>query len=258
MHAETGDDDLRGGDDNIDLIVHLRGGATLTRRAINRRARWLSNYTESANVPLPRPVRREEIVEIELRATFRGGVAGDNWDLKRLLIEAYNGRGAAGDGREVLASRDQLHRFTGSRRALRVPVSASRPAARPDQVAALELTIQTGGDDLRGNNDNVDAIVLFRDGTQQVARELNDRQRWADNTTKTVTVTLDRPRARDEIVGVSLQTNFRGGWDGDNWNMDTLRVTPLVNDRPSAPYYDRRRRPLFRFTGDRREFTARW
>ncbi|MDJ0522599.1 MAG: hypothetical protein QNJ90_11080 [Planctomycetota bacterium] len=254
LHMETGDDDLRGKNDNVNLTIHMRDGRRFLQRNINRSARWLSNYTEFASVKLTQPLQKSGIAAFELWTTFRGGVAGDNWDLKRVTIEGYTG----GTARERLAHRSSFFRFTGSRKNLRINVGRPAPAATAGQVTALRLQIKTGGDDLRGNNDNVHAVILFRSGTRKMVQTINARQRWADNSERTVDLPLDRPVNRNEITGVELRTTARGGTSGDNWNMAHLRVIPLSGGDTGRAYFFRQGRPLHRFTGRNFRYTARW
>ncbi len=257
VHFDTGADDLRGGKDNVDLIIHFHGGYNWVFKNINLRARWLNNYTETASVPIFAGLDPSKVKEFEFRTTFRGGIAGDNWDVRRITIEGFNGQGPEGNGRDLLARDNKFHRITGDRRSVRVPMTQRTPA-QPGQVAHLDLEITTGGDDLRGNEDNVNAIVLFRDGSQQKVPTINERKRWADHTTKNVSIELDRPQDPKDIVGVTLTTTFRGGFNGDNWNMKSLKVYPVINHHRGDAYYSESRKPLFRFTGSKKRFTARW
>lgn len=117
VHCTTGGDDLRGGNDNVHLTLKLRGGAPIQMTNINLRRRWLSNYTESARVILPRPVRQADIVAVDLTTTFGGGIGGDNWNLDRVVVEAY-----VDTGRAVIVRRDALVRFTGDRKHLSLVV----------------------------------------------------------------------------------------------------------------------------------------
>ena len=70
-----------------------------TVQNINRRQRWISNYTETVPVRLAQPVPLNELASVVLTTTFGGGIGGDNWNLERLRIitlgrEIYNRSGA--------------------------------------------------------------------------------------------------------------------------------------------------------------------
>ncbi|NOZ11915.1 MAG: hypothetical protein GXP09_12870 [Gammaproteobacteria bacterium] len=138
-------------------------------------------------------------------------------------------------------------------------------------ITALELVIQTGNDDLRGGNDNVNASILLRNGSQLRFDNINKSKRWANGSQHTVRLNLnlmvDRNiESRDDVVGLRLQSTFRGGIDGDNWKMRYLKVTPIDSTVGGGgrlePYYERRGRSggrdLWHFTGLNRPFVARW
>jgi hypothetical protein len=99
--------------------------------------------------------------------------------------------------------------------------------AEPGKANKLELTIQTGGDDLRGDNDNLNIVVHFRGGRTQFVRNINGTQRWADHSTHVESFTLDQAVGPADIVEVDLQTTFGGGAGGDNWNMDSVSIKAI-------------------------------
>jgi hypothetical protein len=119
------------------------------------------------------------------------------------------------------------------------------PAASNDLVTQLILEIRTGGDDLRGGNDNVNATVTFKNQPPLVVHNLNNGARWIGNYTQTVPITLNHPVPLDEITSVVLTTTFGGGIGGDNWNVDSLRISAA-----GKVLYQADGNPLVRFTGD--------
>lgn len=139
--------------------------------------------------------------------------------------------------------------------------SVSTPPTIPDQEIALIIEFQTGGDDLRGGNDNVDVIVN-RNGLPPVRfGNVNKGKRWKDGTSQTVALemTTSARHAADlaaTVSGVRLVTSFGGGGGGDNWDLDWIGVSARVgNETCSLLQRGRRLRtttgvPLFRFTGD--------
>lgn len=254
LEIHTGKDDLRGGKDNVNLIIHKTDGSKDEYPAINLRTRWINNYSQFPRVILRRPIPRNHIREVELRTTFRGGISGDNWNADSIIVWHYKG-----GRREVLAQRREFKRFTGRDQTVRMRVSGGRAAAAtPGMITRLSMMFRTGGDDLRGGSSNVDVVVLYRDGRRQTMRTLNKRRSWRNNTEHTVNVHLERPVNRRDIIGVELRGTMRGGIGGDNWNLDKLMVIPYAGDDAKVVYYDRGGRPLHRFTGRNRNFTARW
>ena len=123
-----------------------------------------------------------------------------------------------------------------------------RPAATGITTRELLLTIHTGGDDLRGGNDNVDATIRFRDSPPLRRRNLNGGRRWIDNYDQTVRIRLPQEVALEDILDLTLTTRFGGGIGGDNWNVDRVRVVALTGDGEKQ-LADVRGTPLVRFTG---------
>lgn len=120
-------------------------------------------------------------------------------------------------------------------------------------VISTELIaiFHTGGDDLRGGNDNVHLILLMRSGAAVRFDNINNRNRWSDNSTQTISRPLPAVSSIDDIVGVRLETTFGGGFGGDNWNLDGLSIKARTNGT-DRQLLNRNGGPLFRFTGDQR------
>ncbi|MEJ8849555.1 hypothetical protein [Variovorax rhizosphaerae] len=131
------------------------------------------------------------------------------------------------------------------------PTLPATPTTVDGVVDELLLEIRTGGDDLRGGNDNVHATIGYADGSVQVAPNINHLARWIDHHTETVPIALSRRVRPAELKSVTLTTTFGGGIAGDNWNLDALRVLA-----GGAELYSQRGTPLRRFTGDNRPFVA--
>ena len=119
----------------------------------------------------------------------------------------------------------------------------------------LQIHIRTGGDDLRGGNDNANLIVLFTDGATQTLRNINRGQRWKDHQTYSVQQSVPRPVR--EIRGIRLETTASGGVGGDNWNVDAIQVVATENGS-TRTLFDRNGNPLHRFTGDDRSQEWTW
>lgn len=250
IRFDTGADDLRGGNDNVNAVVNLANGGRQFYRNINLRARWLSNYSECARIALKRPVLPKDILSIEFSTTFGGGIGGDNWDVNLIQVRAIGG-----NLDRVIKEHKGRVRFTGHRKSLKLAINRAAPV-KPGQVSGLKLTIRTGGDDLRGGNDNLNVTVLFKNGQRFLVKNVNRSKRWNNNSGHTVYVRLNKPVSPPDIKGIVLSTTFRGGMGGDNWNMDSLKIEPSGAVRNVL--YNRSGRPLFRFTGSKRVFNARW
>jgi len=125
--------------------------------------------------------------------------------------------------------------------------------AEPGKATRLELTIQTGGDDLRGENDNLNVVIHFGDGDSQVVRNVNGGRAWGNNSNHVETITLSHAVAPSDILEVELQTTFTGGTGGDNWDMDSV-VAKAVGDGVNEVLF---RHGFKRFTGDNKTLRLR-
>lgn len=132
------------------------------------------------------------------------------------------------------------------------PVSIEELGSTDGMLRELLLEIGTGGDDLRGGNDNVHATVAFRGRPVITVGNINKGARWIGNFTQTVAIRIDPPVPVDDVESVTLKTSFGGGIGGDNWNVDSLRI--LAGSRQ---LYAARGTPLVRFDGNNTPFVAR-
>jgi hypothetical protein len=235
----TGGDDLRGGNDNINLVVNLMDATQEIHKNINLGARWINNSHNYAEVVLNRPVPFAKITSLTVSDTFTGGFNGDNWNMDSLHVFTW-GHGFYNQVKAV----EELMRFTGENKVLDVPIN--KVVAGPGEVKRLWVTIKTGDDDLRGVNDNLNLTIHFRDGKTQQINNANDGQRWVDNTSHQFQIDLNRAVKPDLITSIDLRTTFTGGAGGDNWNMESVTVRAEGNqvDRIIASHGYKR------FTGD--------
>ncbi len=116
LQFSTGGDDLRGGNDNVDMAVRLTDGSQQIYRKINLGGRWVVGSNEYAQVVLQRPVRPDQLRELDVRTTFGGGLSGDNWDMSSLVVYQRGG-----DFFTPIASAG-AKRFTASDNMLIVPI----------------------------------------------------------------------------------------------------------------------------------------
>jgi hypothetical protein len=125
------------------------------------------------------------------------------------------------------------------------------PPVIPNNPNELVVTFRTGGDDLRGGNDNVHLVLLMRSGATIRFDNVNDSKRWADGSTQPISRPLAATFRADDFIGVRLETTFGGGIGGDNWNLDGIKVQVRSNG-VNRDMYNKSGTPLFRFTGDQR------
>jgi hypothetical protein len=115
----------------------------------------------------------------------------------------------------------------------------------------LLLGFTTGGDDLRGGNDNVNFIVNLFDGTQQSYANVNLGARWIKDYLEYADVRLSSPINPAMIKNVVVSTTFSGGPGGDNWNMNGL----MIRGYGGGFSRDVKAAGFKRFTGDDKSLT---
>jgi len=245
VHVEitTGGDDLRGRNDNVSLELRFAGNRIRNFPNVNHSQRWIDNNAERVVLRLP-AFAPESLKAVTMRTSFGGGIGGDNWNVDELRIFLLV------NNEYVLVHQNDgapLVRFTGDN----VPYTALlRVPGSGDRVDEILVLCRTGGDDLRGGNDNVHATLHFSGGRrEQMFLNINERRRWPNNSWSSSLLVLDRPTRLDELRSLTLQTTFGGGFGGDNWNLDALRVITAETDL----YYGEGR-PLVRFDGNNRPF----
>lgn len=217
----TGDDDLRGRDDNVNLLIYLADGSVQRVDNINGSGQWAPHALSVVEVGLSPAVAPETILRIELQTTFRGGHDGDDWDMESVLVRGM------GNGIDRELATHGFNRFTSDDGVLSIVINEA--PTPPGHVNRLALAFQTGGDNLRGGHDNINLVIRLRDDTLRRVDNLNRGIRWDNNTSHTIEVALSPSAAPQDIVALELETTFRGGHDGDNWDMAGLRVHATGN-----------------------------
>ncbi len=215
----TGDDDLRGGNDNLNVGIHFRDGNVQWELKVNKGRSWGNNTLRGFDVNFPRVIDVSEIASIEFRTTFTGGTGGDNWDMASVSARAI------GPTLNKIIATHGFYRFTGDEKSLLIPVTF----ADAGKATRIELTIQTGGDDLRGDNDNLNITIHFLGGSAQLARNINGGRNWPNGSTHVETITLDHAVDPSDIVRIDLQkpTTCFSAVDCDNWDMKSILVSAL-------------------------------
>ncbi|MFN9710024.1 MAG: RICIN domain-containing protein [Bacteroidota bacterium] len=132
------------------------------------------------------------------------------------------------------------------------------PENEPEgSVRHLYVTFQTGGDDLRGGDDNVSITVNYSDGTSQLFNNVNNSARWADNTLQTVHLELNRAVRKQDIKNFMITVSFGSGLGSDDWNLDHFIASKIgVTSRNDGWYAwafpQDGASYIYRFQGDQR------
>lgn len=160
----------------------------------------------------------------------------------------------------VLGEGSPKIRFTGSVHTFTLSVPARRLVTAA-AATAVQIWIQTGGDDLHGGShagDNADVSLTFVGGGT-VTTNINGGQEWGNGQTHIAALNLpaNAPAVKD-LQSVTIRTHFGGGLSGDNWDVDkvALMVGFPAGSATTAPpaivihdWLNRSGGPLIRFTG---------
>jgi hypothetical protein len=249
LRFRTGNDDLRGGQNNLNVEVHLADGTMQVAKNVNHGANWGNNSTNVVTFPLQHPVAPNQITVLRLVHLAQGGYtppsagqgglmttpAGpalapiyaaqglqseDNWEMAEFQAFALGPNHT-----NVPIASFGMHKFTGSDPELDVNSRPDVGCSGANQVRKITLTFRTGNDDLRGGKDNLNVIIHFADGATQFEPNVNHGERWADGSAHGAEVLLNQPVPVNQIKAVTLATTFLGGPNGDNWNMDSVEIT---------------------------------
>ncbi len=235
----TDGDDLRGEFDNCNVKLNFTDGRNQIFTNVNQRVQWNNYTTNIVNLRLLLDRRPEDIISVELtKSTIPTGA--DNWTMGYFLAE-YSMNGA----RVPLALWGQ-NRFTHEKRRLTVPCQTR---FAEDKSSLLHFIFGTGGDDLRGGNDNLKIKVTLKSGRTEVFPYVNQGVPWNNERRSDVTVMMSEPVSAADIASVELEVD-RGG---DNWNMNSVEVWI----RPKGNPIQVLRSGAHRFTGDAYKLTLR-
>lgn len=104
---KTSDDDLRGGNDNLNITVLFADGTTQSEPNVNHSQNWPNGSTKGAEIQLNHAVDISQIRGITLEDTFTGGTGGDNWNMASMQADA-----ALADGSSHTIAKFGFHRFS--------------------------------------------------------------------------------------------------------------------------------------------------
>lgn len=131
--------------------------------------------------------------------------------------------------------------------------NAPRGNSNACDVTQIRLRIGTGGDDLRGGQDNLNVLIYLTDAKPRVALNVNSSANWRNNSTHRVVIPIKPPVSPDEIKAIRLFHIADGGFNAqslengimatpaapiqiakafqspDNWDMSGLAASALGN-----------------------------
>jgi hypothetical protein len=235
--VQTGDDDLRGGNnqnDNANVTLNFVGGTRVTTN-INRASSWENGHTHAARLDIPTGMRVSDITGITMSTNFGGGFDGDNWNVNKVALVVAFPKGSKTKEPPPTIVHEWLDvsgaprmRFTGDKYYLTEAIKAE-DVGKP--IRALDLVISTGNDDLRGgDNDNCEVYIELTDGRTIDVMNVNQGRAWKNSSTHTVSIPMPKGGIKGgDVKLVELLTHFKGGFDGDNWNVNRIQLLATLN-----------------------------
>lgn len=117
-----------------------------------------------------------------------------------------------------------LARLTGQVHSWSQPVSVP-PTEQNATLVGLQVSIATGGDDLRGNGDNAEIVIHFSNVGDQTYSNVNQSQLWNNWEQHNVTLSpIPQATKVGDIQSITIVTAFGGGSGGDNWDIYSVRM----------------------------------
>lgn len=279
IDIKTGADNLemKPFQDNVEIRVILQGRADAILLNANKDQSWPNNSIKRITVPLPADITVNQIKEVHVYRQRKSGptttifniAEKDNWNVDKItttvrikengVLKMYRAADfispapprplfrfvfEGGDGR----SEGQLFKgvLSFNNTSTRPPVAAANPVIRIETL--------TGGDDLRGGNDNLNVLIRLkiRPVRNIALNNINNGQTWGNFTEKRITKTITAaPFTFDDIEDIVLRHTGGRGIGADNWYLDKLKVTLTIGGETRV-LVDQVDAPIHYFSGDSR------
>ena len=284
IDIKTGGDNLepRGFQTNPQITIHLRNRNPIILENINNNQSWPNNSIKRVSIPLPNDINLQDLLSINIKRTvvsnwnnFDAGIA-DNWNIDRVTATAIiktNGRLVRTVILNKTGIRGPLVRIVYEKRNNDNPIeqreitipfdessSSAPPAPAPRTAVAnpiIKIETLTGGDDLRGGNDNLHLLIKlkFTPARNISLNNINAGRKWPNFTERTITKPLMVPPFTfDDIEEIVLRHTGGGGIGADNWHLDKLKITLTIGGETRV-LLDRVGAPIHFFTGEARSKT---
>lgn len=278
---KTGGDNLEVKDfqENLEIRIIIQNKADVILKDANKNQNWPNNSVRRVSILLPANITAEEIKEIQLYRIQRGSAdnfkatIADNWNLESIGATATimtNGVKKIYEFEKIVSPeyRRPLFRFvyergnnetegTRFKRALTLKTTPLPPGVNtgvPAQNAKLEINVRTGGDDLRGGNDNCNVVITFKSNPRKMQlTNIFNRRPQGGFTEKTITKELLNSQNMDinDIKEVEIHHTGGGGIGADNWDIDKIKIT-IIKEGITKVLVDKVGAPIHRFNGDQR------
>lgn len=269
--------------ENVEIRIIVRNKADVILLNANKDQSWPNNSIKRVTVPLPANITVDELKEVHVyRNRKNGGTPTttifnisekDNWNLDKVTATArikengvfktyrfadlpspvpgrplfrfvYEG----GDGR----SEGQV--FKGFLSNVGSGTSTNPSANATNAKPVFKIETLTGGDDLRGGNDNLNVLIRLkiRPIRNIALNNINGGQKWDNFTEKKVSKTITAaPFTFDDIEDIVLRHTGGRGTGADDWHLDKLKITLTIAGETRV-LIDQVGAPIHFFSGDNR------
>lgn len=279
---KTGGDNLevKSFQENLEIRLIILNKPDVILKDANKNQNWPNNSVRRVSIPLPNNIMIDEIKEIHLYRKQRSNIKyvwelgeKDNWNLETLSAMATivtNGLKKKFEFEKIASGvyGKPLYRFTYDsnnnktegnlcKKLLTLKSAAFPPAVNsgvPVQNAKLEINIGTGGDDLRGGNDNCDVVLTFKSSPRKIQlSNVYNRRPLGGFTEKSIIKDIPNSQNIDinDIKTVEIHHTGGGGMGADNWDIDKVKIT-IIKDGQTKILVDKVGAPIHRFDGDNR------
>ncbi len=288
------DFDIKTGADNLDpkdfmqglkITLKIRGRADIVKENVNESREWPNNSIRRVSFDIPNDVPCADIYEAVLSRLPKSNsfnnitaTVGDNWNLQKLTVTTrirVNGvlQSKSMDWISPSGSNNPLFRFvyenrdtdrnTGTTFTVTInnqcPLENGPILRQPDLTnfaRSINCIFGTGGDDLRGGNDNVNIRLKLRGAANRIITisNLNNGNTWGNFTENTVSKDLtarDAAFTIQDIELVEVHHTGGGGIGADNWYLDKFKLSITLNGIKTV-LVDKIDTPIHYFTGDTR------
>lgn len=290
IDIKTGADNLemKPFQDNVEIRIIVRNKADVILLNANKDQSWPNNSIKRVTVPLPADITVDELREIHIyRKEKRQGRPGttifnvaekDNWNINKVTVTArikengvlkthrfndfINPAGANSPlFRFVYEGGDRITEgqvFKGVLSSVSVGNSATPTPTTSVANTVIKIETLTGGDDLRGGNDNLNVLIRLkiRPVRNIALNNINAGRNWRNFSEKTTTKTITAPPFTfDDIEDIVLRhTGGSFGQGIDNWYLDKLKITLTIAGETKV-LVDEVGAPIHYFKGDARSKT---
>lgn len=282
VEMKTGSDNLEHRDyqKDLELRIILQGKPDVVLLNANNGRTWNNNSTHIIKMNLSQDVKVADIKEVQLH---RGGgtknnidgVGADNWNLQKIVITAsiarigetlkydlYSQEGTGGKAlfRFIYENRNQPNDGQEKGYSKSFVISAPKLISGTTSMPTytIKVLFKTGGDDLRGGDDNVDMFLNFKTSGKPpiVLRNMNSSRKWRNFSNSKVERPIPPGFDLSDLESIDLRHTGGGGISADNWYLDKLQVIITVN-QVEYMILDKEEAPIHYFTGDTRKKTFR-